>query len=121
MHIAAKVAVETPAPHQRRAEREEIEVSTTVRSLGYQGHDVVIRNISTMGFMADAEGDFDAESIVRVRLPSLGTVSARVVWAKNGQIGCEFTHEIDLHRLRAVLAATGAAPSRRDRRPRLVS
>lgn len=121
MHIAARVAVETPAPNQRRVPREPVEVAATIRSAGFQGHDVVIRNISTLGFMADAEGEFDADAVLIVRLPSLGTVSARVIWARDGQIGCEFVNEIDLHRLRAVLATTGAAPSRRDRRPRLVS
>ena len=121
MHIAARVAVETPAPDQRRAPREPVEVSATIRSSGYQGHDVVIRNISTLGFMADAQGDFDAGSSIIVRLPSLGTVSAKIIWVRDGQIGGEFVTEIDLQRLRAVLASTGAAPSRRDRRPRLVS
>lgn len=120
MHIAAKVSVETPGPNQRRVPRELVEVSTTMRASGNHGLDIVIRNISTLGFMAEAKGDFEPESRVRVRLPSLGTVFARVVWVRDGQFGAEFTNEVELPQLRAVLAATGAAPSKRDRRPRLV-
>lgn len=121
MHIAAKVALETPGPNQRRVPRQDVEVSATLRASGNHGIDIVIRNISTLGFMAEATGELEAESRIRVRLPSLGTVLARVVWVKDGKVGCEFTNEIDLPRLRAVLAATGAAPPKRDRRPRLVS
>lgn len=121
MHIAAKAALETPGPNQRRVPRENVEVSATMRASGNRGLDMVIRNISTLGFMAEADGDFEPESRIRVRLPSLGTVLARVVWVKDGRLGCEFINEIDLPRLRAVLAATGAAPPKRDRRPRLVT
>jgi len=120
VHIAAKVAVETPAPNQRRAEREPVKVEASIRSSGYHGNDVVIRNISTLGFMADAVGDFEPDSTILVRLPTLGSVSARIVWARDDQIGCEFVNEIDLQRLRALLANTGAAPSRRDRKPKIV-
>jgi hypothetical protein len=121
MHIAAKMAVDIPASNRRRAERQAVEVSTTLRASGHHGIDVVIRNISTLGFMADVSAEFEPGDQVRVRLPSLGTVAARVAWAREGQIGAEFETEIDLQRLRAVLAVTGAAPAKRERRPRLVS
>jgi hypothetical protein len=121
MHIAAKMAVDIPASNRRRAEREDIEVSTTLRASGHHGLDVVIRNISTLGFMADAANeDFMSGDHVRVRLPSIGTVTARIAWSRDGQIGAEFENEIDLQRLRAVLAVTGAAPAKRARGPRLV-
>jgi len=121
VHIAAKVAMESPASNLRRADREDVEVSATLRASGHHSLDVIIRNISTLGFMAEGNLDCDPDNNVRVRLPSLGTVIARVVWVKDGQFGAEFTNEIDLQRLRAVLAATGAAPARRDRRPRLLA
>jgi hypothetical protein len=121
MHIAAKMAVDIPASNRRRTERQDIEVSTTLRASGHHGLDVVIRNISTLGFMADADGDFEPGDHVRVRLPTLGTVGARVAWTRTGQIGAEFENEIDLQRLRAVLAVTGAAPAKRSSRPRLLS
>lgn len=121
MHIGAKLAVDLPVCDQRRAEREMIEVSTTLRASGYHGHDIVIRNISTLGFMAEVEDEFTTGDLVRVRLPALGTMPARVVWVRNEQIGCEFDHEIDLPRLRQMLAVTGAAPARRAKRPKLVS
>lgn len=121
MHIAAKMAVDIPASNRRRAEREQIEVSTTLRASGHHGLDIVIRNISTLGFMADSgDQDFVPGDHVRVRLPAIGTVAARVAWARDGQIGAEFETEIDLQRLRSVLAVTGAAPAKRPRGPRLV-
>lgn len=119
MHITAKLAFEAYA-NSRRVEREDIEVSTTLRASGVHSLEIVVRNISTLGFMADATGDFATGDRVRVRLPSLGTVTARLVWARGGQIGCEFDQEIDLSKLRAILAATGAAPARRNHRPRLI-
>lgn len=120
MHIAAKLAFEEHAANKRRVEREEVTVSTTLRASGVHSLDIVVRNISTLGFMADAKGEFAVDDRVRIRLPALGTVIARLVWARDGQIGCEFEEEIDLPRLRAILAATGAAPARQPRRPRIV-
>lgn len=120
MHIAAKLAFEEHAANKRRVEREDVQVSTTLRASGIHSQDIVVRNISTLGFMADATGKFAIDDRVRIRLPALGTVIARLVWARGGQIGCEFEEEIDLTRLRAVLAATGAAPARTPRRPRAI-
>lgn len=116
MHIAAKVALETPTLNQRRSTRSNILVSTTMRASGNHGIDIIIRNISSGGFMAEASGPFEPETRVRIRLPALGTLAARIVWVKDGQIGAEFSEEIPLPKLRELLAATGAAPPRRDRR-----
>ncbi|WOK35533.1 PilZ domain-containing protein [Sphingomonas sp. C3-2] len=118
MHIAAKVALESPVQNQRRATRENILVSTTMRASGNHGVDIVIRNISSLGFMAETNGEFEADQRVRVRLPALGTIIARIVWVKDEQFGAEFAEEVELSKLRAILAATGAAPPKRARATR---
>lgn len=121
MHIAAKVALESPTVNQRRATRSNVLVSTTMRASGNHGLDIVIRNISTLGFMAEAKGVFEPESRVRVRLPVVGTLSARIVWVKDTEIGAEFAEEISLSQLRALLAATGAAPPRSTARAKFMA
>lgn len=99
MRIAGRLAMQRPLSEGRRAEREPVNVQTTMRALGYHGVDVVVRNISPLGFKADVAGDFPAGSYVRLRLPGLGAVHARVVWSSEGSIGGEFCNPVDPRRL----------------------
>lgn len=103
MRIAARMALERPLPCDRRAPREAVNVQTTMRALGYHGIDVVIRTISSNGFMAEAEGEFPPGSFVRLRLPGLGAVHARVVWADGRQLGGEFLNAVQPARLGRIL------------------
>jgi hypothetical protein len=103
MRIAARMALERPLPCERREPRENVAVQATMRALGYHGIDVVIRTISPDGFMAEADGDFPPGSFVRLRLPGLGAVHARVVWADGRQLGGEFLNAVQPSRLGRIL------------------
>lgn len=110
MRIAARMAVENGPGGERRASRAQVQVSTTMRALGYHGFDVVIRNISEHGFMADTANEFAEGSYVRLKLPCVGTVLARIAWAKGGQVGGEFLNTVNPVRLRLVMGmGMGAA------------
>lgn len=102
MHIAARMAVTASAADQRRAERTAATVATTMRSLGYNGVDVVVRNISEFGFMAETREAFPAGSYVRLKLPCVGTVLARIAWVRDGAVGGEFLNAVSPVRLRMV-------------------
>lgn len=115
MHIAARLAIDycpevQPAKASRRkAKREETVIATKMRTLGYHGSDVVVRNISEQGFMAEAREDFVPGSHVRLRLPAAGVMLARVIWMKRGEVGCEFFNPLPEARLRLVLGQRGLA------------
>lgn len=108
MRIAARMAVENEGGN-RRAIRSSVQVSTTMRALGYHGFDVVIRNLSEHGFMAETANEFEEGSFVRLRLPCVGTVLARIAWSKGGQVGGEFLNTVSPIRLRLVMGMGSAA------------
>lgn len=110
MRIAARMAMETQPEGERRSARQQIKVEATIRALGYHGVDVVVRNISEHGFMAETHNEFPEGSYVRLRLPCVGTMLARIAWAKRGQVGGEFLNALNPPRLRLILGrnAVGA-------------
>lgn len=78
-----------------------------MRAIGYHGFDVIIRNISELGFMAETGNDLVEGCYVRLRLPCVGTVHARISWAKGGQVGGEFVNAVNPLRLRLVMGING--------------
>ena len=76
--------------------------------------DVLLVNISTLGFMVREYGQTPKDSIVRLALPRLGQVSARVVWSLGGRVGAEFIRPIDDY---AYMAMLNAARAKRQRWP----
>lgn len=103
MRIAARMAIETEPTNNRRTSRAPVHMSTTMRALGYHGFDVVVRNISEHGFMAETSNDFVEGCYVRLKLPCVGTVLARIAWSKSGQVGGEFLNAVNPVRLRLVM------------------
>jgi hypothetical protein len=99
MRIAARLALQRPLPDDRRTPRETVAMPTTMRALGYHGIDVIVRTISPQGFSADANGDFPPGSYVRLRLPGIGAVHARIIWNEGRQIGGEFLNVVEPSRL----------------------
>lgn len=111
MRIAARMAVETEPEGKRRSARQPLKVDTTMRALGYHGADVVVRNISEHGFMAETLGDFIEGSYVRLKLPCVGTVLARIAWVETGRVGGEFLNAVNPIRLRLILGIGNSAAS----------
>ncbi|WOK35534.1 PilZ domain-containing protein [Sphingomonas sp. C3-2] len=107
MRIAARMAVET-VPVERGSARRPVEMNATMRAQSYHGINVVVRNLSEQGFMAETRSDIAEGSFVRLKLPCLGTVLARIAWSKCGQVGGEFLNAVNPLRLQQVLGITAA-------------
>jgi hypothetical protein len=103
MYIAARLAVHTPAPDKRRAKRLDVSVPADMRLLGYHGFDVVVRDLSELGFKVESPVRVNPGSIVRLRLPGLGMVLGKIVWSRSGHLGGEFINPVSPSRLRMAL------------------
>ncbi len=99
---------------QRRAPRDDVALPTRMYLTDNRASDVLLVNISPLGFMAREYGTTPKETIVRIALPRLGQVSARVAWSLGGRIGAEFIKPIDELAYKAML---GAARQKRQRWP----
>lgn len=80
----------------RRAEREEVGYRTSAVALDGGHHTLLVVNISPQGLMARCEDPLAAGNRIRVRLPEVGAIEARVRWSLGGRLGCEFPEPIDL-------------------------
>ena len=78
-----------------------------MRALGYDGVDVVVGSISEHSFKAETDNSFPPHALVRLKLPGVGCVYARIVSAKPGSIAGEFVNPIAPGRLRRMI---GLAP-----------
>jgi hypothetical protein len=98
----------------RRAPRDEVALPTRMFTQDHRGADVLLVNVSPLGFMVREYGQTPKGAIVRLVLPRLGEVQARVMWSLGGRIGGEFTTPIDHFAYSAML---GAAKAKRQRWP----
>ncbi len=104
MRIAARLAVQhEPESDRRSAERLPLCASASVRAIGYHGIDVVLRDISREGFMAETANELAPGSLVRLRVPGLGAVLAKIIWTESGQIGGSFFNNVEDGRLRRIV------------------
>jgi|KBSSwiStaDraftv2_1062776.scaffolds.fasta_scaffold55782_4 hypothetical protein len=90
---------------QRRSERDEVFLRTTLATAKRSGITVQLVNISAHGFMARTQEHFAEGVPVRVVLPLAGEVSGKVVWSLGGRIGCEFEHPIEAKQYPSILGA----------------
>jgi hypothetical protein len=65
----------------------------------YHGRNVVIRSISENGFEADSVDHYPVGALVRLRLPGVGAVLARVTDAEDGQVKAAFVNPVGPSRL----------------------
>lgn len=97
---------------QRRSPRDEVALPTRMFTRDQRGSDVLLVNISQHGFMVREYGETPKGTIVRLALPRLGQVSARVVWSLGGRVGAEFIKPIDSYAYAAMLNAARAKRQR---------
>lgn len=106
MRIAARLALQG-APEEktdhRKAERAPIAMHGMMRAIGYHGFDVIVSEISALGFTAEVKERFPPQSFVRLKLPGIGSVYAEVVWTKGGRLGGKFVTPIAPARLQRTL------------------
>lgn len=113
---APNLTPEEDAKHaeQRRSQRDEVALPTRMYTQDLRASDVLLVNISPHGFMVREYGSTPKGSIVRLALPRLGQVTARVVWSLGGRVGAEFIKPIDNY---AYMAMLNAAKAKRQRWP----
>jgi hypothetical protein len=111
---AKKLDDEDAGLQQRRAPRDEVALPTRMLDAERRAADVLLVNISPLGFMVREYGTTQKGAVVRLVLPRLGELEATVVWSLGGRIGAEFKKEIDPYAYAAML---NAARSSRQRWP----
>lgn len=108
MHVAARMALQSDPLGQRQTDRVAVAMPVSMRAMGYHGSNVVVRNISELGFMADVNCAFPEGSYVRLRLPALGTMLARIAWCDGKAVGGEFINPVPPTRLNQILGMSRA-------------
>lgn len=88
---------------KRRAERDAVSLRGELHEPGADAHEILIGNLSPFGFMAISPVDYLQGDLVRLHLPMIGEVNARIVWSLNDRIGAEFIRPFDARGYRAML------------------
>lgn len=83
------------------------------------GHDVdiVIRNVSAGGMLADSAQMFEIGDRAVVTLRKVGAVPGRIVWVQAGRFGMAFDVAIDPQDVRKPVTVRAAKPTTAPRRP----
>jgi hypothetical protein len=80
-----------PVVEGRSAERRIVNLAARLRDPGARIIDVEVLNLSTDGFMAEAEVALDVGTNVWLKLPGLEPQNSRVIWAEEGKAGFQFS------------------------------
>lgn len=81
---------------RRAGTRVPVKIDARVRELGSEGCEARIVNLSSSGFMAEAEGVFEVGSRVWLILPGRERANALVRWTAGNKLGAEFDQPIDV-------------------------
>lgn len=73
------------------------------------GFDIVVRNVSAGGLLADTTMDLEHGDVVKVDLRRVGVVPGRVVWVQSGRFGVAFDVTINPQLVRQPVAVKKAA------------
>lgn len=76
-------------PFRKRAIRIAVDLSATIKSLG-RVIDVTIRDLSHQGAQIESEHTFSMDQQVRIGIPAMGEVYAKVRWKRNPLFGLAF-------------------------------
>lgn len=89
-------SIDSPSSSQRRAPRESYFLMATLRAAGGEELGKArVRNLSTVGLMADFARRLVPGTPLHMDLRGIGTVAGTVSWSENGRIGIAFDREID--------------------------
>jgi hypothetical protein len=72
-------------------------------SAGFHGKNIVIRELSVAGFVADSGQQLSLGELVRLRLPGAGAMLARVEGASEGRLQASFLNPVGDSRLNRAL------------------
>lgn len=83
--------------------RESLAAGPVARALGLDGVDVIVGDISEHGFMAETDASFPLQAFVRLKLPGVGAVYARIISSQGNRVSGEFVTPMAPARLQRTL------------------
>jgi hypothetical protein len=107
MRIAGRLALQTPsgieaAPYDGSRLKSDI--------LSFHGCDILVSNISELGFEAKFSLPLKRGALVRLRLPGAGAMLAKVSSCQKGVLKAEFVNPVSPARLGKTLGMSRLAP-----------
>lgn len=96
--VADPIRRQTDIRARRAAARDSLFLSATIRHAGESADGIApvrVRNLSSVGLMADHNGMCIPGEQVIVTLRGIGSISGKVAWVRTGRIGVAFDSEID--------------------------
>ncbi len=88
---------------KRRNAREAVSIRAELHEPGKDAHEILVGNLSPFGFMAITPKSYRENTLVRLDLPMIGAVNAKIVWSLTDRIGAEFVRPFDARGYRALL------------------
>ena len=82
---------EDAAREDRSAPRVCVKIPAIMRPLGSSGYSVIVRNLSLSGVACEALKGMAAGTQVRLTMPDLMAIQAKVIWNDCNIVGCEFS------------------------------
>ena len=95
MLAQAVITREPPRIDLRREQRHVAEAGMALRPFGADAVEARLINISSNGFMAEADVAIEPGARVWLSLPGVPRASAVVLWSRGSRIGGEFAEPID--------------------------
>lgn len=91
---------------KRRAARDAVSIRAALHEPSADSHEILVGNLSPFGFMAISPCGYREGTLVRLDLPLIGEVNARIVWSLSDRIGAEFIRPFDARGYRELLDTT---------------
>jgi len=96
MYVQARITTDFGRSERRREDRHDVEAADMeLHKLGIGTIDARLINISSRGFMAEAEVAVEKGSRIWLTIPGVPRLNARINWSINGRFGGEFANPID--------------------------
>lgn len=93
--------------HAPRSARVGVEIVCEVRQGTRPWKAARLEDLSPGGFRIARLPDARAEVPLRIRIPGLQLLSARICWAKDGAVGCEFAEPLHVAVFEHIVKAAG--------------
>lgn len=93
--------------HAPRTARIGVEIGCEVRQGTRPWKAALLEDLSPGGFRIARLPDARVEVPLRIRIPGLHLLSARICWARDGAIGCEFAEPLHVAVFEHIVRAAG--------------
>ncbi len=109
--IFAQLAL-LPQRDRRQARRRIVSFAAALNEQGTSARRVFVSDLSEQGFRLSSEPGLEEGLPLLLKLPGIEAVRGRVIWAKDGEIGCEFDEELDTATIESVIASATQQPAK---------